>query len=121
MRVFVFALALTGCATAASAPSESNFAREVAGRQPGPARTCIGTTPNQNVRVLDSATLAYDGGPTLWVNRLRSRCPGLDPANIAIIESTTGQFCSGDHVRGLDRGGNIPGPVCLLGEWTPYR
>lgn len=121
MRVFVLALVLTGCATAASAPSGSSLAREIAGRLPGPARACVDTIPNHNVRALDSATLGYDQGPVLWVNRLRSHCLGLGPANIVIIESRTGQYCSGDHVRGLDQGGNIPGPVCLLGEWTPYR
>ncbi|MDP9421858.1 MAG: hypothetical protein M3Q19_03335 [Pseudomonadota bacterium] len=121
MRVFILALALTGCATAASAPPGSNFGREVAGRLPGTARSCIDTIPSQSVRALDSATLGYDQGPVLWANRLRSHCPGLSPAITVIIESRTGQYCSGDHVRGLDQGGNIPGPVCLLGEWTPYR
>jgi len=120
MRAFVLALALTGCATAASAPSETNSPREVAGRQPGAARACIDTTPNQNVRALDSATLGYDQGPVLWVNRLRSNCPGLSPAYTFVIESRTGQYCSGDHVRALDQG-NIPSRICFLGEWTPYR
>ena len=121
MRVFVLALALSGCATAASAPPGNSVAREIAGRAPGAVRACIDTIPNHNVRVLDSAALAYDEGRVLWVNRLRSRCQGLSPANIVIIESRSGQYCSGDHVRGLEQGGIIPGPVCLLGKWTPYR
>jgi hypothetical protein len=121
MRVFILALALTGCATAASAPSDGSVAREIGGRVPGTARACIDPSPGRNVRAIDSATLAYDQGPVLWINRLRSNCPAISPANILIIESRTGQYCSGDHVRGSEPGAVIPGPVCFLGEWTPYR
>ncbi len=120
MRVFILALALTGCATAASAPSGDNVVRELAGRVAGQPRSCIDTIPGQNVRALDSTTLAYEQGPVLWVTRLRSNCPGLSPTYAVIIESRTGQYCSGDHVRALDQG-NIPSRICFLGDWTPYR
>lgn len=120
MRVFILALALTGCTTAASAPAGDNVARELAGRVAGQPRSCIDTSPGQNVRALDNVTLAYDQGPVRWLNRLRSNCPGVSPAYTVIIESRTGQYCSGDHVRALDQG-VIPGRVCFLGDWTPYR
>ena len=103
MRVFVLALALAGCASKAIAPPGNTAAREIA-----------------NVRALDNRILAYDQGAVLWLNRLRSPCPGISPAYTVIVESRTGQYCSGDHVRALDQG-VIPGRVCFLGNWTPYR
>ena len=123
MRWTLVALAIAGCAPAADPTtlSPDSVSREIAGRSTGPAQACVDTVPQQNVRALDSATLAYDQGPVLWVNRLTSACPGVRPGNITIVETRSGQFCRGDHVRGLDQGGNIPGPVCFLGDWTPYR
>ena len=120
MRVFVLALALAGCASKAIAPPGNTAAREIAGRVAGQPRSCIDTVPGQNVRALDNRILAYDQGAVLWLNRLRSPCPGISPAYTVIVESRTGQYCSGDHVRALDQGA-IPGRVCFLGNWTPYR
>ena len=120
MRIFVLALALGGCASTAMAPSGDTATREIAGRVPGQPRSCIDTVPGQNIRALDNRILAYGQGPVLWLNQLRSPCPGVSPAYTVIVESRSGQYCSGDHVRALDQGA-IPGQVCFLGDWTPYR
>jgi hypothetical protein len=78
--------------------------------------------PAQNLRVIDGQTLAYDQGATVWVNRLGSRCPAIEPLNTVIVEPKLGtQYCRGDHIRGLEPGAIIPGPTCFLGQWVPYR
>lgn len=112
---------LAGCTPAGVPGFKDTFAQEVAGRSAGPAQSCISQFGNQNLRVVNPQMVAYGHGTTIYVNRLRAPCPALEPMNTIIVESHGGQYCSGDHVRGLEPGGIIPGPVCLLGEWTPYR
>ena len=115
-------LALAGCSPAGPiAGNPDAFTRELAGRAAGPARSCVSTAHNSNLRVIDSRTLAYDLGSTLWVNRLEASCPGLRPHNTLIVDMTSGGYCRGDRVRGLEPGGIIPGPTCILRDWTPYR
>ena len=123
MRPIVIALALAGCVPAADPTtlSPERVSREIAGRIAGPAQACIDAAPNQNLRALDAATVAYDEGPVVWLNRLSSACPGIQPGYTVVTDTNTGQFCRGDHVRGLDQGPLIPGPTCFLGGWTPYR
>ncbi len=123
MRTILLPLALAACAPAAAPTTVSTdvVAQEIAGRLAGPTQACIDAAPNENIRALDAATVAYDRGPVIWVNRLSSACPGIQPGYRVATDSPTGQFCRGDHVRGLDQGPLIPGPVCFLGDWTPYR
>ena len=120
--LLLVAVAVAGCAPHGSTPSfKDTFAQEVAGRSAGQAQRCISPFGNENLRVVNPQTVAYGNGPTVYVNRLRAPCPALGPHNTTIIESHGGQYCSGDHVRGLEPGAIIPGPVCFLGDWTPYK
>ena len=120
--LLLIAVAAAGCAPHGSTPRfKDTFAQEVAGRAAGQAQRCISPFGNENLRVVNPQTVAYGNGPTIYVNRLRAPCPALEPHNTTIIESHGGQYCSGDHVRGLEPGAIIPGPVCFLGDWTPYR
>lgn len=114
---------LAGCRAAVPAGGEGGgqFQAEIAGRVAGPAQTCVSVLPDQNLRVIDSRTVAYRSGPTLWVSRLPAPCPGLSPYNSIIVERSGSQTCRGDRIRGLEPGGIIPGPVCNLSDWTPYR
>jgi hypothetical protein len=122
MRRVIVLLALAGCSpTGPSAGSQDAFARELAGRVVGPVRSCVSTQQNTNLRVIDSRTIAYDLGTTLWVNRLDASCPGLSPYNTVIVDVSSGAYCRGDRIRGLEPGGIIPGPTCILRDWTPYR
>ena len=118
------ALIIVSAAVASCAPKESpqaGLARELAGYTPDKPQACIGTFSNQNLRVIDGATLAYGNGRTIYVNRLLSACPALDPTNTLIVDAQGGQYCRGDRVRGLEPGGIIPGPSCNLQDWVPYR
>ena len=118
--LIVLALSFAGC-TRPALPAGDPLANELAGRVSGPAQACVGTLPNQNLRVIDSRTVAYDRGSELWVNRLSEHCPALSPFNTVIVESSGAQYCRGDRVRGLEPGGLIPGPTCNLQDWIPYR
>lgn len=114
--------AVASCTPPATPNDTTAFAREIAGRTAGPARSCISTMQSTNLRVINGQTLAYDQGTTLWVNRLPAHCPAIEPLNTVIVEPQLGsQYCRGDHIRGLEPGAIIPGPTCFLGDWVPYR
>ena len=118
------ALIILAATSASCAPTESpqaGLARELAGYTPGQPQTCVSSSSNTNLRVIDRATLAYGYGRTIYVNRLASACPALDPTNTLIVDVQGGQYCRGDRVRGLEPGGIIPGPSCNLQDWVPYR
>ena len=122
MRRLVFLLLLAGCSPVAPAPAGGDpFARELAGRIAGPSQTCISTDHSQGLRAVDSQTVAYELGRTLWVNRLDGACPGISPHNTIIIEAHGSQYCRGDQFRGQEPGAIIPGPTCSLRDWVPYR
>lgn len=109
-----------GC-TRPTEPAGSAFARELAGRVAGPPQSCVSTFPNQNLRVIDSRTVAYGYGRTIYVNHLAGSCPALSPFNNVIVDVQGAQYCRGDHVRGLEPGAVIPGPWCNLSSWVRYR
>ena len=124
MRSLVFLLALGGCAAMGPGPEtrdQEAFARDLAGRTAGAPEACVAAIQNQPLRIVDRQTIAYDRGDTIWVNRLDSNCPGLRPFNTLIVEVQGSQYCRGDRIRALEPGSSIPGPVCILRDFVPYR
>ena len=124
MRIPLILLALSGCAGVGASPTASEgdaLSRELAGRVAGEAKSCVSAGQSDSLRAVDRQTLVYRDGRTRWVNRLRSACPGIEPMNTLIVEVTMSRYCSGDLVRGLEPGANIPGPTCVLGDFVPYR
>jgi hypothetical protein len=114
-------LLLSSCAMADRRGSgEDDLAAELAGRVAGEPRACINPSPQNALRVVDDRTLVYRQGRTLWVNRLRDACPTLDRYSTLIVEVRGGRYCNGDHVRELEPGSSIPGPICILGDFVPY-
>ena len=90
-------------------------------RAAGPAQTCIPSHSSEGLHVVDSATLAYGSGKTVYVNRLGTSCPGLRDFSTIIVENASGQYCRNDRIRALEVGAIIPGPSCFLGDWVPYK
>ena len=122
MRRLVVLLVLASCSPVAPVPAGGDpFARELAGRVAGPAQTCVSTNHSQGLRAVDSQTVVYELGTTLWVNRLEQACPAISPHNTIIAESHGAQYCRGDRIRGQETGAIIPGPACTLRDWVPYR
>lgn len=124
MKIFVIAalLLISGCAmTDRRDEGQAELAAELAGRVAGEPRDCVSGSPSDGLRVIDERTLAYRQGRTLWVNRLRDACPGLDRYSTLIVEVQGDRYCRGDRVRELEPGSSIPGPICILGDFVPYR
>lgn len=117
--------ALAGCAAATGSLEErerTGLAADLSTRVAGETQSCasqIGQTGS--IRIVDRNTLVSEQGRTIWVNRLPESCPGLRTDSVLILETFNGNYCRNDRFRAVDRGSNIPGPWCRLGEWTPYR
>lgn len=126
MRLLPLVLILAGCATAqAGGPTRDRQAldRELADRVAGETEMCIPVTlSSSSLTIVDSNTLTYRAGRTIWVNRLANGCPGLRPNQTLLIKPTdASRYCRYDRFQTLDPGSRIPGPTCVLGDFTPYR
>ena len=130
----VFALtasiALAGCAygdaDTAPAPIRDKeakiLAKELKGKVAGEPRNCINSRGVDAIRIRDDTLLYRESGRLVYQNKLRGSCPGLTRGDdIMVTESFSGQLCSGDLIRLVDRTSGIQGPVCSLGEFVPYR
>jgi hypothetical protein len=93
------------------------------GRTAGKPVNCVNNSSTDNlIRVSDSILLSRGPGSTVYVNNLRSACPGLARDNdIMVIETHGSGYCQGDLIRLVDRSTGMQGPVCSFGEFTPYR
>ncbi|HEX9964854.1 MAG TPA: DUF6491 family protein [Allosphingosinicella sp.] len=115
-------IVLCGCAATPPDSREADaLSRELGERVAGEPRSCIAGTQSQGLTVSDRQTIVSRQGDTIWVNRLESDCPGLRPFSTLIVEANGSQYCRGDRVRAVEAGSSIPGPWCVLRDFTPYR
>ncbi|HEU0097318.1 MAG TPA: hypothetical protein VFQ67_00955 [Allosphingosinicella sp.] len=123
MRLLPLLLLVSACAAAEPGPSsgETDLERELAGRAAGEPRDCVSASPGANLVARGRQTLVYEQGGSMWVNRLAAECPGLDEMSRIVIEVHGSRYCRGDRFRASRPGETIPGPICVLGSFTPYR
>lgn len=120
--IAIAALGVLSC-TRPAQPSQHGqdfFARELAGHVAQAPKTCINSYQSENLRVIDSSTIAYGSGRTIYVNKLPGSCPAMQELNTLQVMAQGSQYCRGDRIRGIEPGAIIPGPWCVLGDWTPY-
>ncbi len=123
-RFLTIILALAGC-TAATMHGDArrDLAAELADRVAGPPQDCVDATPASNLRPVDERTVTLESGGTIYVNHLIGECPGMHQMDTLIIQTSEGRrYCRGDHFRTMPYGGSVvPGPICGLGSFIPYR
>ncbi|MBK6707084.1 MAG: hypothetical protein IPG54_06200 [Sphingomonadales bacterium] len=127
----VASLALAGCAygdaDTAPAPIRDKEAKilekELKGKVADEPRNCISNSSNVSaIRISDDTLLYRESRRTVYMNKLRSTCPGLTRGDdIMVVETYSGQLCSGDLIRLVDRTSGIQGSICSLGEFVPYK
>ena len=126
MRTLMFLIALAAAGCAASRPvgdtSEARaLDRQLAGRVAGEPRDCVPQRQDQPLHAVDRRTVIYDLPGEIWVSRLAADCPLLGPDSTIVVETFGDRYCRNDRIRALQPGTTIPGPICLLGDFTPYR
>lgn len=120
----ILVLALAGCAAAGEVEDTREaraLERQLATRVAGEPRECVPRFQGQALTAADRRTIVYEAGGDIWVNRLAADCPGLRPFGTLIVETHGDRYCRNDRIRALEPGTTIPGPICLLGTFTPYR
>ena len=126
MNLAVAALSLAGvlssCASTPADPEEEAAhlrALVSAGAENG--SRCLSVSQYDSVRVLGEQMLLFKGnGNRVWINELRSRCPGMRKDDILIFELRGSQACSLDWVTATRPGlwgWPHAGPKCSLGEF----
>lgn len=122
MRPLILLLApmLLSCAPSVP-PAGTLISRDLAGRIVGAPQTCVPTVSSGTLTAIDASTLAYHSGNIIYLNHPEAPCPAIVPLSTLIVDAAPGHYCRGDRVRGIEYGGGIPGPVCILGDWIAYR
>ena len=110
-----------GSCTVTPPKGDNRPAIDLAGRTAGKPQSCVSLTPSEALTILDHESVGFRSGDTIWVNRLGPTCLGLDPTNGLIVETYGSQRCRGDHIRVIEHPQSIPGPICVLGDFVPYR
>jgi hypothetical protein len=121
LSVATLASLSAGSCAPSSPASNAGPLPELAGRTAGAPQRCISFQQTEGLRIADAQTVIYGSGRTIWVNRLASACPGMNPMAILIVEPMGTEYCRGDRVRTIDPVSRIPGPACILGDFIPYR
>ena len=134
MRPFILTaialpLSLAACGEMDSTPAPltdrqaQTLNKQLEGKVAGAAQNCISDFNADNmIRVSDDILLYRVSGNLVYRNNLRSSCPGLArDSDIVVTEQFGSQKCRGDLLRLVDRTSGIPGAVCTLGEFIPYR
>ncbi len=121
--------ALAACSNMQSTPTPltdkqtERLQKELAGKVAGTPVNCISDFNATNtIRISDDVLLYRVSRNLVYKNNLRSSCPGLArDSDIIVSEQFGSQKCRGDFLKLVDRTSGIPGPVCSLGEFVPYR
>lgn len=109
------------CASMPPARDDSaDLAKELTGKIAEKSRTCIPLDDARGAKVFNDAIVYRTSRRLSYVNAAKG-CSSFDPDPIFVNVTTSSQLCRGDVVRTVSRAGGIPGPFCVLGDFTPYR
>jgi len=110
MLAMVAAMVLTafGCAGKAEKkappPSvESILASTLTESDYGKPERCVQISDYQKIRVLDKQHLLFEGrGDKVWLNKLRSECPGLRKNAVLRLDLLSSRVCNLDSVTSIE-------------------
>ena len=132
--VFAIATALLALGGCAASPEEEHKRKEMEAdiddilsqhvdpAEYGEPTDCLRENEVRHYRALGNRHLLFEGRRgQLWVNVLRSRCPGLDRRSVFIMRpSMAGRYCDMDHFSVVDRVDSpAAGSNCSLGVFKP--
>lgn len=85
------AFAIASCTRPVQPPGAAR-AQELSGYIASQPQSCVSKFSNQNLRVIDSRTIAYGFGRTIAVNHLPGACLALTPYNTIIRLAGSGSI-----------------------------
>lgn len=103
-----------------SRDDSADLAKEIVGKVAEQPRTCIALDDARGAKLFNDAIVYRVNRRLSYVNAAKG-CNAFDSDPIFVNEVSNGQLCRGDVIRLISRVGGIPGPVCVLGKFTPYR
>jgi hypothetical protein len=116
-------LALASCAASSARSPDADraeIAKELAGKTAGEPRSCIPLDDARSAKAYHDALVYRTSRRLIYVNAARG-CDSFDPDPIFVNKVFGSQLCRGDVIQLVSRTGGIPGPFCILGDFTPYR
>jgi len=116
----VMALVASCAGMATQRDDSADLAKELAGKVAEKPRSCISLDEARSAKVYKDALVYRTSRRLTYVNAAKG-CSAFDPDPIFINEVHGSQLCRGDVVRTISRTAAIPGPFCVLGDFTPYR
>ena len=107
-----------------SAKSAQQLARALQGRAAGQPVSCIPNFRGQaRMEVIDDNTILFRDGGTVYLQRPRSSCAGIDHGRFTLVSRLYGdqRLCSGDIQQLVDLQTGFFGGSCVFSEFVPYR
>lgn len=118
---FLVAVLLIGGCTNSVRNDRPALGIELAAKPVGPAQSCVSVSPGEGLAVMPDGTVGVRTGKTLWLNDAGKACKTLSAMSTLVVERHGPQICRGDRVTSVETTSGIPGPVCILGDFVPYR
>jgi hypothetical protein len=125
--LLIAAATLSGCAAAGGTPAadrDDRAARELAavteGRVAGEPQRCIDPRRVNGPQIISPNTLVYRDIGTIYTMEA-SGCPYIDDNYVVVAEVNGTDFCENDRFRTLQRGAVVPGAICRVGKFTPWK
>jgi hypothetical protein len=124
IRILTALPLLVLAASCASMPpgrdDSADLATELTDKVAEKPRSCISLDDASGAKIFDDAILYRTSRRLSYVNAAKG-CRTFDSDPIFVNHVQGSQLCRGDVVRTVSRSGGIPGPFCVLGDFTPYR
>ena len=100
--------------------SAEELAKALAGRTPGTPVSCI--SDRARMHVVDDWTILYRDRGTVYVQKPRGGCHGLDNGmSLFRNQFVTTRLCRGDINRVVDLRTGFGTGACVFSEFVPYR
>jgi hypothetical protein len=127
ISLLLMTAALGACSTAPqpgrSVKADAHLQQLLAGKNPGPAQSCLSDFRSNNMVVIDDNTIVFRAGGTVYRNDfLDGSCSNLGSGNYALVTRRTGGvgMCRGDIAEVKDLTNGFTVGSCVIGDFVPY-
>ena len=127
MSLLLLTVALGACTTGPqpgrTAKAEAHLQQVLAGKVPGPGRSCLPHYRADNMVVIDDNTILFRDGRTVYRNDFRGgTCSRLGSGFYALLTRSSGGtgLCRGDIAEVVDTSSGMQVGSCVLGDFVPY-